>query len=174
MINVAKDPRRARAALAGPPRLIVHLRRATRHGPIPGAAALQRWVALALGRRARGGEISLLVVGPARSRSLNQRYRGQDHATNVLSFPAPAAALALAGPDSGAFLGDLVICPQVLRREARAQGKAERAHWMHLVIHGALHLIGYDHQRAADARRMERREARLLRVLGVANPYRRV
>ena len=174
MINVARDPRRARAALSGPPRLIFHLRRATRHGRIPGAAALQRWVELALGRRARGGEISLLVVGPARSRSLNQRYRGQDHATNVLSFPAPAAVLAPAAPPFGAFLGDLVICPQVLRREARAQGKAERAHWMHLVIHGALHLIGYDHQRAADARRMERREARLLRVLGVANPYRRV
>jgi probable rRNA maturation factor len=69
-------------------------------------------------------------------------------------------------------LGDLVICPQVLRREARAAGKPERAHWMHLVIHGALHLIGYDHERPAEARRMERREVRLLRTLGVANPYR--
>ena len=167
MTPVARDPRRGRAAPAGPPRLTIHQRRATRHGPIPGAAALQRWAGLALGRRSRGGEISVLVVGPARSRSLNQRYCGQDHATNVLSFPAGP-------PATGAFLGDLVICPQVLRREARAQGKAERAHWMHLVIHGALHLIGYDHQRPADARRMERREARLLRALGVANPYRSV
>ncbi len=175
MTPVARDPRRGRAAPTVPPPLTIHLRRATRHGPIPGAAALQRWAGLALGRRSRGGEISVLVVGPARSRSLNQRYRGQNHATNVLSFPAGPGATAPAGPASaGAFLGDLVICPQVLRREARAQGKAERAHWMHLVIHGALHLIGYDHQRPADARRMERREARLLRALGVANPYRSV
>ena len=75
-------------------------------------------------------------------------------------------------PISGPCLGDLVICPQVLRREARAAGKAERAHWTHLVIHGVLHLIGYDHERPADALRMERREVRLLRELGVANPYR--
>jgi probable rRNA maturation factor len=130
---------------------------------------LCRWATLALGRQARGRELSVLVVGPARSRSLNRRYRGEDRATNVLSFPtAPGAAAA------GPLLGDLVICPQVLQREARAQGKAARAHWMHLVMHGAMHLIGYDHQRPDDARRMERRERRLLRVLGVADPYRSV
>ena len=144
-------------------KLTLHLRRVTRTGRIPGAAALRRWATLALGRRARGGELSILVVGPARSRSLNRRYRRRNHATNVLSFPAA---------ERGRCLGDLVICPQVLRREARAAGLAERAHWMHLVIHGALHLIGYDHERAADARRMEQREVRLLRSLGVANPYR--
>ena len=141
----------------------VHLRRATRSGWVPGTAALRRWATLALGRQARGRELSVLMVGPARSRSLNRRYRSRDHATNVLSFPAAAP---------GPCLGDLVICPQVLRREARAAGKAERAHWTHLVIHGVLHLIGYDHERPADALRMERREVRLLRELGVANPYR--
>jgi probable rRNA maturation factor len=132
---------------------------------VPGVAALRQWATLALGRRARGRELSVLVVGPARSRSLNHRYRGQDHATNVLSFPGTAQA------PHAKLLGDLVICPQVLQREARAQGKPARAHWMHLVIHGVLHLAGYDHQRPADARRMERRETRLLRTLGVANPY---
>ncbi len=152
----------ARGAHAGAG-LRLHLRRVTRDGRIPGAAALRRWVTLALGRRARGRELSILVVGPARSRSLNRHYRRRDHATNVLSFPAAVR---------GRGLGDLVICPQVLRREARAAGTAERAHWMHLVIHGALHLVGYDHERPADARRMERREVRLLRSLGVANPYR--
>ena len=155
--------RRARKAAAGTAGLTVHLRRATRGGGIPGAVALRRWAALALGRRGRGGELSILVVGPAQSRSLNRRYRRRNRATNVLSFPAAGG---------GRCLGDLVICPQVLRREARAAGRDERAHWMHLVIHGALHLIGYDHERAADARRMERREVRLLRSLGVANPYR--
>jgi probable rRNA maturation factor len=151
-----------------PRSLTVHLRRATRQGRVPAVAALRCWASLALGRRARGQELSVLVVGPARSRSLNHRYRGQDHATNVLSFPAAGGP----GPPAAALLGDLVICPQVLRREARAQGKAERAHWMHLVIHGVLHLAGYDHQRPSDARRMERRETALLRSLGVANPYR--
>jgi probable rRNA maturation factor len=147
----------------------VHLQRATRRGWMPGIAALERWTTMALGRHARGGELSVLLVGPARSRSLNRRYRGRDYCTNVLSFPASGRTPALRRA-----LGDLVICPQLLRREARAQGKSMRAHWMHLVIHGTLHLVGYDHQRPAEAQRMERREARLLRTLGVADPYRSV
>jgi probable rRNA maturation factor len=168
VISVARAASTVRTAASGPRGLTVRLRRASRQGRVPAVAALRRWASLALGRRAHGRELSVLVVGPARSRTLNHRYRGQDHATNVLSFPAAAGAR----PPATALLGDLVICPQVLRREARAQGKAERAHWMHLVIHGVLHLVGYDHQRPADARRMERREAALLRSLGVANPYR--
>jgi probable rRNA maturation factor len=166
--SVVRAVRAASAAASGPQGLTLHLRRATRQGRVPAVAALRRWASLALGARSRGRELSVLVVGPARSRSLNHRYRGQDHATNVLAFPTAASAQ----PPATGLLGDLVICPQVLRREARVQGKSERAHWMHLVIHGVLHLAGYDHQRPADARRMERREAALLRSLGVANPYR--
>ena len=109
----------------------------------------------------------MLVVGEARSRALNRRYRGQDHATNVLSFPAAALAT---GPAQ--LLGDLVICPQVLRREARAQHKRLQDHWMHLFVHGLLHLTGYDHEADSDAQRMERREIRILRSMGIANPYR--
>ena len=108
-------------------------------------------------------ELAIVLGDDSAIRALNRDWRGKNAPTNVLSFPAPVR---------GRCLGDLVICPQVLRREARAAGTPERAHWMHLVIHGALHLIGYDHERAADARRMERREVRLLRALGVANPYR--
>jgi probable rRNA maturation factor len=152
-------------------RLVLHVRRTTRAGRTPAAAQLRRWAQLALGARGRAAELSLLVVGPARSRSLNRRYRGRDYPTNVLSFPA-AAAPAAAAVGAGRLLGDIVICPQVLRREAREQGKPERAHFMHLFIHGVLHLIGFDHQRPAAARRMEQRETRLLRTLGVANPYR--
>lgn len=147
--------------------LVLSVRRSTRQGWVPTAAALRRWATLALGPRARGSELALLVVGPARSRSLNRRYRGRDHATNVLSFPAAAQP---AG--AGAQLGDIVICPQVLLREARAQRKSTRAHWVHLFVHGVLHLIGHDHERADEARRMERREVRVLRALGIANPYR--
>jgi probable rRNA maturation factor len=129
------------------------------------------WASTALGRRALGREIGVSVVGPAESRRLNAQYRGRDRATNVLSFPVaelpPAAA-----DDEPRPLGDLVICPQVLRAEAREQKKSLRAHWAHLVVHGSLHLIGYDHEHDTDADRMERREITVLRRLGFSNPYR--
>jgi len=111
------------------------------------------------------------MVGRAESRRLNAHFRGRDQATNVLSFPAaplPADAAVLPARP----LGDLVFCPPVLRAEARAQEKTLRAHWAHLVVHGTLHLLGYDHERPNDARRMERREIAVLRRLGFANPYR--
>ncbi len=136
----------------------------------PRNADIARWAETALGRRAAGREIGVRVVGPAESRRLNARYRGKDKATNVLSFPVaplPPEASGAARP-----LGDLVICAQVVRTEALAQGKPLRAHWAHLVVHGALHLIGYDHEREPDARRMERREITVLRALGFVNPYR--
>jgi probable rRNA maturation factor len=134
----------------------------------PPLAELTAWIRAALGRRAASAVVALRVVGAAESRRLNARYRGRDAPTNVLSFPAaPLPAAACDRP-----LGDLVICARVLRSEARAQGKTLRAHWAHLVVHGALHLIGYDHEVARDARRMERREIAVLRGLGIANPYR--
>ncbi len=138
----------------------------------PRNADIARWAASALGRRAAGREIGVRVVGPAESRRLNARYRGKDKPTNVLSFPSaplPAGARGSVHP-----LGDLVICAQVVRAEALAQDKPLRAHWAHLVVHGALHLIGYDHEREPDARRMERREIAVLRSLGFVNPYRSV
>jgi probable rRNA maturation factor len=126
-----------------------------------------------LGRAAARGELGIRVVGAAESRRLNARYRGKDKPTNVLSFPpAPLPARTSPAQASPRPLGDLVICAQVVRAEARAQRKHLRAHWAHLVVHGALHLIGYDHQRAAEAARMERREVAVLRRLGFADPYR--
>jgi probable rRNA maturation factor len=144
--------------------LILSLRRTVRAGWLPRATELRAWAVAALGRGAAGRELSVLLAGRARSRALNARYRGRDHATNVLSFPAAGAP--------GGLLGELVLCPAVLRLEARAQHKSARAHWAHLVVHGVLHLIGYDHERPAAAQRMERREIRALRRLGIANPYR--
>jgi probable rRNA maturation factor len=132
----------------------------------PRARDIAMWAGAAIGRRAAGGELGVRVVGAAESRRLNSRYRGKDKPTNVLSFP-----VSLQGGDAH-HLGDLVICAQVVRSEAREQGKLLRAHWAHLVVHGALHLIGYDHERAAEAKRMERREVAVLRRLGYANPYR--
>ena len=136
----------------------------------PPRGEIAAWASGALGRRAAGRELGVRVVGPAESKRLNSHYRGKHKPTNVLSFPAPEIPGAAA---SGARpLGDLVICPQVLRSEAREQNKSLRAHWAHLVVHGTLHLIGYDHELDADATRMERREITVLRRLGFANPYR--
>jgi probable rRNA maturation factor len=149
-----------------PPPAVSIVRR-VRGGWLPAARDFRLWAGAALGARALGREISVLLVGPAASRALNAQYRGRDRSTNVLSFPASPSAASTSG-----LLGDLVICPAVLRAEARAQCKSARAHWAHLVVHGVLHLAGYDHERKPDALRMERREIRVLRALGVANPYR--
>jgi len=130
------------------------------------------WASAALGRKAKGRELAVRVVGTAESRKLNARYRGKDKPTNVLSFPATSPALAQ--PDEPQPLGDLVICSKVVDAEAREQKKKLRAHWAHLVVHGALHLIGYDHERPADARRMERREVAVMKRLGFSNPYRSI
>jgi probable rRNA maturation factor len=142
---------------------------------VPRRTDLATWASEALGRRAANAEVSVRLVGRAEGRKLNARYRGKDYATNVLSFPASALAGLPAGASAsgGATqpLGDLVICPPVLRAEALEQRKTLRAHWAHLVVHGSLHLIGYDHERDADARRMERREIAVLRKLGFTNPY---
>jgi len=146
----------------------------------PRARDIAAWAGTAIGRRAAGGELGVRVVGSAESRRLNARYRGKDKPTNVLSFPpAPLPARMTGAPAAGGRqggdphpLGDLVICAQVVRSEAREQGKPLEAHWAHLVVHGALHLIGYDHEREAEAKRMERREIAVLRRLGFANPYR--
>jgi len=135
----------------------------------PQRGEIATWASVASGRRAAGRELGVRVVGAAESRRLNSRFRGKDRPTNVLSFPAAPIP---GSPLAPCPLGDLVICPQVLRVEAREQQKSLRAHWAHLVVHGALHLIGYDHEREAEASRMERREIRVLRSLGFANPYR--
>jgi probable rRNA maturation factor len=156
----------------------------------PPRADIAAWASTALGRKAAGRELGVRVVGRTESRRLNARYRGRDKPTNVLSFPAadlPAgpkrakvapfvsgskAPQATFGNRTIWPLGDLVICPEVLRAEAREQRKSLRAHWAHLVVHGALHLVGYDHEDPADANRMERREVSVLRRLGFPNPYR--
>jgi probable rRNA maturation factor len=133
----------------------------------PSGRSLSAWARAALGSRIGSVELAVRLVPSAESRRLNRDYRGKDKPTNVLSFPATVSEAVVPRP-----LGDVVICPAVLRREARAQGKTERAHWAHLLVHGVLHLVGYDHERDADARRMERREVAVLRRLGFANPYR--
>ena len=135
----------------------------------PPAADIRDWASAALGRRAAGAELAVRVVRPAESKRLNALYRGRDQPTNVLSFPVPRLPAAAPAPRP---LGDLVICASVVREEARRQRKAIKSHWAHLVIHGALHLLGYDHEQDDEARRMERREVAVLKRFGINNPYR--
>jgi probable rRNA maturation factor len=110
--------------------------------------------------------LGVRVVGPAESRRLNRTYRGKDKPTNVLSFPASKEERELCGS-----LGDLVVCAAVVAEEAREQGKERAAHWAHMVVHGVLHLHGYDHERPRAARAMERLEVEILGGFGYQNPY---
>jgi len=138
----------------------------------PSSAAMARWARAALGRRGAGRGLAVRVVAPRESRRLNAAWRGKDRPTNVLSFPAAPLPAGMRRSGADCPLGDLVICATVVREEAREQGKALGSHWAHLIVHGALHLVGYDHEKDADATRMERREIRVLRRLGIPNPYR--
>jgi probable rRNA maturation factor len=124
-------------------------------------------VRAALGADHAGAELSVRIVDEPEMRELNARYRHKDYPTNVLSFPAglpPGVDVPL--------LGDIVICAPLVTREAAEQHKAPRAHWAHLLVHGTLHLLGHDHERARDAEVMEALERRILAGLKFPDPYR--
>ncbi len=140
---------------------------------LPDEAFAQGWceAALAAAGRTPGHEteIAVRLVDEAESRALNRRYRDRDRPTNVLSFPA-ADDLPL--PDDDALpLGDLVLCAPVVLREAAEQGKDADAHWAHLLVHGTLHLLGYDHAEAVGAAEMEALETAILAARGLPDPY---
>ncbi len=101
----------------------------------------------------------------------NHSYRGKNNATNILSFPFERPPGLPEDADVDGFLGDIIICPTVLTKEAREQGKLLNHHWCHILIHGILHLVGYDHIDEADAAEMESLEISLLTELGIDNPY---
>ncbi|MEI7613985.1 MAG: rRNA maturation RNase YbeY [Betaproteobacteria bacterium] len=111
----------------------------------------------------RGGQITIRFVAPEEGQTLNRDYRHKDYATNVLSFPYEQDPV---------VCGDLVICPEVVAREAEEQGKTSEAHYAHLIVHGLLHLQGYDHENGKkEAQRMEAKERLILAGLGFADPY---
>jgi probable rRNA maturation factor len=133
---------------------------------------MNSWAAAALGKQGEGREIAVRVVAARESRALNKQWRGKDKPTNVLSFPAPQQSRRGTPRGEALPLGDLVICAQVVRREATRYGKPLQAHWAHLVVHGALHLVGYDHEAGRRQQlRMERREISVLKRFGIGNPY---
>jgi len=132
----------------------------------PAETDLIRWITAAVAGRREQAEVTVRLVTEAESRELNLRYRERDYPTNVLSFEAdlpPGVELP--------FLGDVVICPSVLAREAEEQGKPADAHWAHITVHGVLHLLGYDHEDDGDAAVMEGLEVQILAALGYPDPY---
>jgi probable rRNA maturation factor len=136
---------------------------------LPVRSTLRRWLLRALRRDAA---VTLRFVGAAEGRRLNRTFRGKDYATNVLTFAYDADATGAPAPHGTVpLVGDIALCVPVLRREARARRKTLRAHCAHLVIHGTLHLQGFDHESAKDAKVMEALEARLLASLGYGDPY---
>ncbi len=160
-VSAAASPRRRGAAARAEalPRATVTVQYAVTRKGLPAAASVRRYVAAATEREAT---VTVRFAGAREGRTLNAVFRGKDYATNVLTFVYD---------DGGMRGGDLVLCVPVVRREARSQGKSVIAHCAHLLIHGMLHLQGYDHERDADAACMERRETALLAALGFADPY---
>ena len=132
----------------------------------PGEADFQRWLDAAVLPFQEEAEVTVRLVDEAESNQLNLTYRGKDKPTNVLSFPfecPPGVELPL--------LGDLIICRQVVEREASEQNKPLLAHWAHMVVHGSLHLLGYDHIDDEEAEEMEALEVEFMQALGYDNPY---
>ena len=137
----------------------------TRTG-VPDRRHIRKWVKATLAGARLPVELTVRIVDETEGAELNRRWRRRTGLTNVLSFPAARIARVAPGP-----LGDIVICAPVVRREAREQGKKPEAHWAHMVVHGTLHLLGFDHERAADTRAMESLETQVLARLGFPNPY---
>jgi probable rRNA maturation factor len=149
----------------------VDVQNASDHDTAPEIPVVESWIVRAV--HASGadgdGEISVRIVDAAEIHALNRDYRGKDKPTNVLSFPVGDVAGLPA--DMPVPWGDVVICASVVREEAAAQGKAITDHWAHMLVHGTLHLLGYDHETETEAAEMEALETRILSEHGVADPY---
>ena len=141
----------------------------------PTAVRMRTWVEAALDAADYQEPVALTIrfVDEEEGLSLNQQYRHKKYATNVLSFPydEPDLPEDMAGSDEPAYLGDLVICMPVVLSEAATQHKLPATHTAHLVVHGVLHLLGYDHETDAEAERMEQIEVNAMQQLGFENPY---
>jgi len=134
---------------------------------LPTPDQIRIWAEVALNGRRERAEISIRLVDELEGAELNGRFRGRRGPTNVLSFPFEP----MPGLKDCDLLGDLVICAPVVAREAREQGKTLQAHWAHMLVHGLLHLLGYDHMDAVEAEEMEGLETCLLEGLGFPTPY---
>lgn len=162
-------------------RLAVTVQMASSRRGVPHARSLNRWAQTACAHYPPRGDrelaLTIRIVGAAESRRLNRTWRNKDKPTNVLSFPTAPLAPGNNGVPSRfpakefSELGDLAICAPVVAREAKEQGKTAQAHWAHMVVHGVLHLLGFDHENDRDGDVMEAREVKILAQLGYDNPY---
>lgn len=146
--------------------IILDLQLASSAADLPGEADIHKWLEAAILPFQPEAEVTVRIVDNNESQQLNFDYRAKDKPTNVLSFPfqcPPGIELPL--------LGDLVICAPVVQAEAAEQGKSLQAHWAHMVVHGSLHLLGFDHINDDDAAEMEAEEISILQQLGFTNPY---
>lgn len=133
----------------------------------PADNQFQEWIEIIMvAEKKPDTELTVRIVDETESAALNEEYRNKTGSTNVLSFPFEC-------PDEVELnlLGDLVICAPVVEREAKQQGKQSQAHWAHMLVHGVLHLLGYDHIEDQDAEKMEAREVEIMALLGFSNPY---
>jgi probable rRNA maturation factor len=144
------------------PKLVLTIQYVLAAAGLPGRAELRRWAKAALQGNVTA---ALRLVDVDEGRELNKAYRRKDYATNVLTFAYGAEA------DGGPLAGDIVLCAPVVAREAAEQGKALNAHYAHLVVHGMLHLQGYDHERKTEAVTMEAVESFIMRRMGYPDPY---
>lgn len=162
-----RNARPARPKPRRAPRPRVDVQYACGRSRLPERSAIRRWVRAAMADLpARDWELVVRIVDEEEGAMLNRRYRRKRGPTNVLSFRYDATPGEL-----GSSLGDIVICAPVVAREARDQGKTRAAHWAHMVVHGVMHLRGFDHVRVRDAAVMEAAETRILERLGFPNPY---
>ncbi len=133
---------------------------------LPSFEDVQRWLSNTVEKFQTQAEVTVRIVDEEESHQLNHEYRGKDKPTNVLSFPFEAPP----GIEID-LLGDLIICRQVVEREAKEQGKPLMAHWAHMVVHGSLHLLGYDHIEDDEAEEMESLETEIMQSMGFEDPY---
>ena len=144
----------------------INIQRATAIPEIPTDRKIRNWARAALEKRGQDSELTIRIVDMDEGAQLNRQWRKATGPTNVLSFPAEGVEEYAPG-----LLGDIVICAPVVNNEARIQNKTIDAHWAHMVVHGILHLSGYDHENSKDAEKMEALEIIILDSLGYKNPY---
>jgi len=147
--------------------LALDIQNASTTPDLPGYEQFHRWAAAVLSGRRADAQLSIRLVDEPEGVDLNRRFRGKPEATDVLSFPYEP----LPGMADCDLIGDLVICVPLVIREARVQGTSLEARWAHMVVHGVLHLLGYDHSGATEASEMERLERHILLGLGFPAPY---
>lgn len=157
--SISPAPANEMRRRARPPRLTLTVQREADSGWLPADRKLRKWASVAL---LDDVQVTLRLIGREEARMLNRAYRGRDYATNVLTFVYP---------DLQPPAGDIAICIPVVEREAIVQGKAREAHLAHLLVHGMLHLQGFDHERQIDAELMEGLETEIMDKLGYADPY---